>query len=207
MKRLIALFVGMFLPLTAAHAALMSVDTRFGRATGVIDTASGLEWLTLPVAGGLSVSQVLAQMAPGGRFEGVHYASSREFCSLVRPENIRLECRTSSTFDVAPVLAFFDLFGFYDAPGPFSAYYAVNWSDQVQQRFALTSSFYIYGDPIREVQFDSQGSFPGRGQSRARHWLVLEPQAVPEPATAALFGLGIVALSMLSKRSRSKDRG
>lgn len=195
MRRLVAVFIGLFLPLAAAHAALMSVDTRFGQATGVLDTSSGLEWLKLPVAGGLSVSQVLAGMAPGGRFEDVHYASAAEFGSLLSLENYG----PRHTTNVAQALAFFDLFGFYDVRNGFTAYYAVNWSDIVQQRFAMTAQFLAIGDPIREVDFDSQASFLGRGQSRGNHWLVLEPQAIPEPPTATLFGLGVVALIMLGR--------
>jgi hypothetical protein len=203
MKRLIAMFVGLVLPLAAANAALMSVDTRFGRATGVIDTTSGLEWLKLPVASGLSVSQVLAGMAPGERFEGVHYATSAEFGTLLTQENYG----PRHTTDVAQALAFFDLFGFYDAFRGFSAYYDMRWSDQIQQRFALTAQFLTIGDPIREVDFDSQASYLGRGESRASHWLVLEPRTVPEPATVMLLGPGIVALAMLGKRAGNKDPG
>ena len=54
----------------------------------LLDTDTGLEWLDLPLTAGMSVSEVLSQMSPGGTLEGFRYATSDEVHALFQSAQI-----------------------------------------------------------------------------------------------------------------------
>jgi hypothetical protein len=54
MKEKALIAAAFFLPVAAAHAAFIRVDTALGPATGVIDTSTNLEWLKVSATAGLT---------------------------------------------------------------------------------------------------------------------------------------------------------
>jgi hypothetical protein len=65
----------------AAQADLVPVnDPVFGRL--ILDTSTGLEWLSLLRTQGRSADQVLAQLGPGGGLAGFQYGDRNEFVTL-----------------------------------------------------------------------------------------------------------------------------
>ena len=79
----------------AVHAALVPIDSDYGPATVIRDTASGLDWLRLTVTSGLSYYDVVAGTTPGGRFDGFSIASRHQVqCQLLTP-NLGLDAPCS----------------------------------------------------------------------------------------------------------------
>lgn len=97
-------------------------DPRFGARSTTRDTASGLEWLDLTESAFYSYDQVVAQMGPGGRFEGWRYASMAEVATLFRHAGIN------------DITAFPEPYQFYEA----------NY-DPVVALIALVGHTYPYG--------------------------------------------------------------
>src|SRR5918998_6061263 len=64
-------------------AALSTTDSRFGTDTLVEDSATGLDWLILPITQGFSVDQILTTTEPGGSFEEFRLATRDELVTLL----------------------------------------------------------------------------------------------------------------------------
>lgn len=185
-------------PFAAADAALITVDTNLGSATGVIDTSTNLQWLKVSATAGFTPDQVFAQMMPEGALEGFRYATANELtCGLIPAQIPGASCGFSwTTRDVIPVFAFLGKFGTAfdqtvifqaDPPGP-------------GFRFSNGGAFELttYDDGVQSVYFDAQQV--GLTPRPANHWLVRE---LPEPSTLALFGLA--GLAMLKRRKIRKN--
>jgi hypothetical protein len=65
-----------------AWAELQSIDSAYGPGTITRDTASGLDWLDLPLTKNRSVDDITAQLGAGGEFEGFRYATTAEITAL-----------------------------------------------------------------------------------------------------------------------------
>jgi hypothetical protein len=202
MKRLgaIFIFIAFLMPFTAAHATLITADSSLGPATAVLDTSSGLEWLKVSVTRDMSVNQVLADMASGGSLEGFHYATGQELvCGLYAPNIFQTGCvNPNVSQDVARVQAFLDLFGVRS--GDNVLYALIYPPTHVTQGYIESFEAQINIKPTASspVEFDSQRFTLSMSQPEV-HWLVRQAQAVPEPSTLALLGLGVIALATLRK--------
>lgn len=186
---------------THAQATLITVDTNQGPATAVLDTSSGLQWLKLSVTDHLSILQVEAAAAPGGSLQGYRYADINELnCDLISPF-FNIPCNDLGGFgplgDETAVDEFFDLFGFIEE-GTRGAYANVFPEGSTERREGYITSFAFLSEPTRFYEYDYQrlNLNPDRLNPPAFHWLVShsESQAVPEPSTAWLFGLGAFGL-------------
>lgn len=60
----------------------LASDAKFGPDSITIDTSTGLGWLNLGEAAGLTYQQVLADTQPGGRFNGFRFATAAEVAHL-----------------------------------------------------------------------------------------------------------------------------
>jgi hypothetical protein len=213
-KRLLTILIAVFLPLAASHAALISVDTRFGSDTAALDTESGLEWLKPPVTL-TPLFAITNELASGGKFEDYRYPTPTEFfCSLIGVHT-GLACdfgadpNNLATF--AHARSFVEFFFGNDRPlFENGAFLAIEPPPPgTTQAFLATSAGFIFKeDPVvPSVEFDSQqvAISTDRLNIPVFHWLVREVQAVPEPSVHLLFGLGFVALIISRKRMRTSQ--
>jgi hypothetical protein len=210
MKALFMLLVTSVLSLGNARAALIEVATPLGPDSAVFDTGSGLEWLKLPFTRNLSINQVRADMAPGGRFDGFRYSTQDEFsCALLAPQT-GFGCGVySASMQEARVRAFLGLFGTgFSETSLYSVFSPersrdFGWIEGYAAAFGIR--FFYYPGARFPVEFDSQlvGVPLDRPQT---HWLVRDaPELraiydVPEPPVTALFGAGALALLLLPGR-------
>ena len=96
----------------SARAALVSQSGPFGADTQTLDTATGLVWLDVTESAGYSHTQILAEIQPGGTFEGYHLASAEEVATLFT--NAGIDLGAGSAFvaeNYTPVVALCALLG------------------------------------------------------------------------------------------------
>lgn len=201
MTDLRALVFALVLPFAPAQAALISTDSDLGPGTTITDTDTGLEWLKLSATRNLSINQVFAAIEPGGSLNGFRYATGSEF-----PSGFRF---SPGNADAARVESFFSLFGIaplfpgFDPDGVIT-FANVDPPDSPDVREGLVRTFVLRTEPTRSVEVDSQIIPVARALDEpALHWLVRSAQAVPEPSTSAVLGLGLVGMILMRiKRQR-----
>lgn len=208
MKALFMFLVVSLLSLGNARAALIEVASPLGPASAVLDTNSGLEWLKLPFTRNLSINQMRAGMAQGGRFEGFRYSTQDEFsCGLLSPQT-GFGCGDySASTQEARVRAFLALFGtgfsetsLYSVFSPEQSR-EFGWIESHAAAFGIR--FFYYAGAQFPVEYDSQlvGVPLDRPQT---HWLVRQAEEVrdvPEPPLPALLGAGLLMLLMGRRRA------
>src|SRR5215469_5538441 len=80
---ILALLVLLLMKTPSAEASLyLTNDPNFGPNSVTVDTSTGLSWLNLTESVNLSYDQVIADLQPGGIFNGYRYATSREVLGL-----------------------------------------------------------------------------------------------------------------------------
>jgi hypothetical protein len=201
------IFVTLLLPVSAARAAWITVDSSQGAGTAVLDTSSGTEWLKLSVTENWTFAQVEAAIAPGGALQDFRYATGAELNCGLLPAYFNLNTQCAGNFgtlgDAATVNVFFDLLGF-TGQRYHEAYYALLPPDRPDGRDAFVSQFFLYDEPSPHYEYDSQ-RVPVDMNRSERHWLVAKGQDLPEPHIALLFGLGAIGFAAAGRsRARSK---
>lgn len=195
MNRFLVLLFSLLLPLLQARAALITVDSAFGPATIVRDTDNGLDWARLPVTANLSVREVLAGMAPGGRFEGFRYSNYDElFGGLIQPL-FRACPPNSGSCAYLAVRNFIDLFG-GNREGFWAPYYLIEMRDGDPPFITFdVALFELFTEPALSYGLDSGPTSEADFRFDAGHFIVRPTSQIPEPATAALFAIGAIALA------------
>ena len=197
MRRLGKALAALALQAGAAQAALIPFDSEFGPGTIIRDSRSGLDWLRLTVADGLSLNETLRATAPGGALAGFGIASlDQVHCTLIGPNLGLSDCQqpTFSRVDYEAAVSFRTLFG------ASSARYEVlapRLPDEPLQAWAL--GVFVYSDLTADVDSQIANLAPDRP---TRFFLVRQAaQGVPEPAGMALVGIGALVLWGCRRRS------
>ncbi|MDB5365616.1 MAG: hypothetical protein JWM77_1543 [Rhodospirillales bacterium] len=190
--RIAALLVAASLSAFPADASLIAVDSSFGPRTIVLDTATGLNWLTPRVSQNMSTDAVIAAMAAGQPFEGWRYPSLSEFCGLTTDAGLSPPCWGMSP-DPTNLLVFIDLFGpTVPAPNIIIGLFAPEPENQII-RGAI-----FYGD---QLGMDVQGVFfPRAGFANEGTFLV--QNAIPEPADLLLLATALALLALARRAAR-----
>ena len=200
MRGLSALLIALFVRVVAANAALITVDSPLGPDTIARDTEQGLDWLSLRVTANMSISEVLAETVPGGRFEGFRYTDSAEFRTLYGPF---LACTNLSgpCINYARMRFFIDAIG--GDPEGFAGPYKLGMTEidaGVPRVYVDRAFFEFFPEPIPYYSFDSQQlAVPYTTRYELGHFIVRPTSQVPEPGIAFLLGIGAIALTVMRK--------
>jgi hypothetical protein len=202
------------------RADLVSQGGDFGADTLTLDTVSGLRWLDLTLSTNHSYAQILAELQPGGLFDGYRLGEGSEVTdfwenagvdtgtSLWIPANYApivaltaLVGQTSSSGNCGSGCSFFETKGWIDNGNPpvsFSSLSAANlrWFDNDPPQ---TTSVSFPQDEIGSAIFSthSDSASPTRGA-----WLV----EAPEPAAVTLGALAVGALAAIGARGGTRIR-
>jgi hypothetical protein len=220
MRGLARLFLGisclaspLVLPLPAG-ATLSSESSTFGAGTITRDSETGLPWLDLTVSAGLSHTELLQELMPGGMLEGFELATEAEVAELFANAGIDTSPQALDEFvpqNYAPIVAlaalvgelgsngncgsgctFFFSAGFLEGPPPSPGFFPVAtlaWFDN--------SAGKDPGSPLAPIgRVSLASSVTDPGSSGLGAWLV------PEPGSPLLLVAGSVALALARRRRR-----
>ena len=199
-----------------APADLLSENGAFGADTLTRDTASGLRWLDLTLSTNRSYGEVLAELGPGGVFEGYRFGTGDEVATLFEDAGIDVGTGLFVPENYDPIVALTALIGqtgeescgsgctfaiargWYDSGGPTPSiffYMTLSWFDNS----APLSTNYPQA-PIGRVLSSTtfnDAALPTRGA-----WLV----EAPEPAPAVLARVATFALAAAASCRRGARR-
>jgi hypothetical protein len=188
----------------SARAALLSVDDPFfGPGSITRDTATGLEWLDVPLSVNRTFAEVLDEFGPGGDFRGLRHATGEEITQLFEDADIPVIGNLTiggqqQNYPVAIDLidlvgatgsqaTFPETRGFYDAASPGS--------------IAVLDFLFVSHAPAYLVTVDGGFNNPELHWPHIGHWLVRE---VPEPSSWTLLAVGLLALWWRAAREKNR---
>ncbi len=207
-------------PLPAVASFIPIDDPEFGFGALTRDTATGLEWLDLPLSVDRSFDEVADEFGPGGEFEGLRHASRDEvkavFGNAGLPNGDGLSGPSADL--VAPIESFQGFFGVtrdtvQGSPptGTEATIGLMPYTDECCAQIAglgLTTDFWFdESEPPPGVVYETRGGVDLRTGSSSLvetgfsspdfgHWLVRESSAqIPEPTSGLLYGLGLAVVA------------
>jgi hypothetical protein len=199
----------------AAEAALSSESSPFGADTITLDSATGLRWLDLTLSAGLSHTELLQELSPGGTFEGYQLATAAEVAELYVNAGIDVSAPALDEFvpqNYAPIAALAALVGqlgdngncgagctfafsagLLEGPPPSPGFFptaTLAWFDNTAGQDPGSPPA-----PVGRASLESSSTDPGSSGRAA--WLV-----VPEPGLPLLLiaGSTVLALAAASRR-------
>jgi hypothetical protein len=196
----------------AAIATLTSESSAFGPDTITRDSDTGLHWLDLTLSAGLSHTEILQELGPGGTFDGFELATEAEVAELFVNAGIDVSAQALDDFvpqNYAPIVALAALVGqlgsngncgagctfsfaagLLDGPPPSPGFFPVAtlaWFDNSAGQAASYPQ-----EPIGRASLESSATDPGSSGRGA--WLV------PEPGSPLLLIAGAAALKLAGRR-------
>jgi hypothetical protein len=179
-----------------AHAGFVQINTSFGNSTALLDTSTNVAWLHLTLTSNLSYDQVVANLGPGGIFDGWRYATPAEISTFFTDYD------GGVVNDTLALALMNDLGGpLSDVFNPNNGFHRLSSYGVVDKPFALGHAVYgyiavdnVYGPSINS---NLQGSILDNfGHPSTGSWLVqTQDTAAPEPGS---FGVSLLALSLLA---------
>lgn len=214
----IATFAALLLGASGVQANLISVDYASPGDHGITrDTATGLDWLDLPLTYGYSVAAVPSLTAAGGSYPGFRLATAAEFDTLYANAGLTHATWSGSPNATDPAYlararALQDLLGY----STFSDAYVMGYISGgfldgdlgTYRRFGLVAVYDF--QPQRGTDYYRAESYsvttsssPSTGLYLVRSTPVVPTASVPDAGgTLTLLGGGLLGLTMLHRRRR-----
>ncbi len=186
------------LAVSSAHAIVTEEDLyTSGDQLITLDTDGGFEWLDMGETLGRTFYDVSSEFGLGGDFEGWRYATGPEVIKFWMHIGILDVDTAYSEANYGPVL---DLMELVDCCGSGQTFIYAMTGD-------IASSTEVYA---LWVQYNVGAFDPPRARartgavtlksSRAPSWLVRDAASIPEPATLAIFAIGLAGMGAMRKK-------
>lgn len=224
LNKLLALTIGAVLGASVAVFALLTSRANaemitHGNLTSdttsktIIDTQTGVEYLRFDVLADLTYAQTVNQVEYGGTYYGWHIASQKEAFAFMNSALVgsgyAFVDNSGQTNESLPLLAYQD--------GDFGANHTSDkdsfWFLAEEGREVGWAVFTPFGgnnisinDAWNDIAASDSYATNGDFLDQPVSWLLVKNEAVPEPTSLALFGVGALGLAgvrMRSKRKRS----
>lgn len=188
----------LFLTMSPVRANLyLTSNPTFGSNSITVDTSSGLGWLNLSEADGLSYQQVSAEMGPGGTFSGFRYATVQEVLGLYNSAGLTVGFYPGLTPAIQSLFSLIGTTGTLNGESGIEPQIVALSGTSLDGGYCAPAIYGFVSSPSYWVNnggfTPNGGSPPGGGGTiygstfsypSISSWLVEE---VPEPASALLF--------------------
>jgi hypothetical protein len=209
----LSIFTVVFVAAPSAKASLyLTNDAKFGLNSITVDTSTGLGWLNVSKAAGLSYQQVLSDTQTGGLFSGFRFATEQEVLQLYSSAGLTPSAYgdTAHYYPVSSPLiqTFFSLVGTTATINGLPGIIALSGTSPDGGVGYLAPSVYGWsyaqeywvnsGLGVGSTEYGATFSDPG-----VSSWLV---ESVPEPSAADLLALAAAAwcgFKLLQGRERA----
>jgi hypothetical protein len=174
-------------------ALIVADDSRYGAASIVRDTSTGLDWLNLTKTVNLSYNTVFGNLVLGGTFEGFRYANLPEIRAFFADANIpNIDQDTNANFQ--PVSDLLGKIGTLAQGFSSASSLALNAQSLMPGTHSLSdmrinSTNNLIGGAITAINLQ----WPDDTPSNIGSFIIRQTPPVPEPSTFTLLGLGVLA--------------
>lgn len=218
LNKLLALITGASVAVFAflasrANAEMITHGNLISDTTGttIINTQTGVEYLRFDVLADLTYAQTVNQVGFGGTYFGWHIASQKEAFAFMNSALVgsgyAFADNSGQTNESLPLLAYQD--------GDFGANHTSDkdsfWFLAEEGREVGWAVFTPFGgnnisinDAWNDIAASDLYAVGGGFLDQPVSWLLVKNEAVPEPTSLALFGVGALGLAGMRVRSKRK---